>query len=397
MKPRILFIVPSDYNQIIKKKVSHLITERDENGFFERVVTVHPHATQDKIIDINDTHRIYEFKEFYLPFVGKVKLFRYLHHPFYFLKISLKIVSLIKEEKINVIRATDPLYTGILGWIGSKWAKIPFCISIHADNDKRFELDPDQGFSLFGSRKLAFMLEKFSLRRANLILPIRESIAKKIIEKGFSQKKIRVIPHGIDMEPFRKSQSNSIRKELSIPKEMPILSFVGRMSKDNYVEDLLRLILGLQKTKAQFYFVFAGDGVESDHIKQFIASYHLEANAIFLGFKSREFVISLRKVSLVSYCLMGGFSLIEACAAGSAVVAYDVEWHSEIIKSGETGYLVPENDLEQLLRVTQNLLDHPSKARTLGQNAKKLVFERHDIRHTKKIKQAVYKEILGLN
>jgi len=40
---------------------------------------------------------------------------------------------------------------------------------------------------------------------------------------------------------------------------------------------------------------------------------------------------------------MGGFSLIEAYAAGRPVVSYDVEWHSELVKNNETGFLIPES------------------------------------------------------
>jgi hypothetical protein len=64
-----------------------------------------------------------------------------------------------------------------------------------------------------------------------------------------------------------------------------------------------------------------------------IQSKNLQKLIRIIGFQSRDFVISLRKESALALCLMGGFSLIEACAAARPVIAYAVEWHLELVVS----------------------------------------------------------------
>tara|TARA_Y100001960_G_C13895202_1_gene458071 strand:+ start:276 stop:425 length:150 start_codon:yes stop_codon:yes gene_type:complete len=49
MKPSILFIVPATYEALKNKGVENLILERDENGFFEKVITLHLQIYHEKI------------------------------------------------------------------------------------------------------------------------------------------------------------------------------------------------------------------------------------------------------------------------------------------------------------------------------------------------------------
>jgi glycosyltransferase involved in cell wall biosynthesis len=92
---------------------------------------------------------------------------------------------------------------------------------------------------------------------------------------------------------------------------------------------------------------------------------------------------------------MGGFSLIEACAAASPVIAYDVEWHSELIRDGETGFLVAEHDVDRLTFVVSRLLDDPDLGVTLGMRAQELAVSRHGLAPTTAAKRNCYLEVLA--
>jgi len=93
---------------------------------------------------------------------------------------------------------------------------------------------------------------------------------------------------------------------------------------------------------------------------------------------------------------MGGYSLIEACAAGSPVVAYDVEWHSELVQTGKTGQLVREHDILGLTQAVDTLLTYPDEAKAMGATAKQWAFERHDIRKTSLVKRECYNQLLQI-
>jgi glycosyltransferase involved in cell wall biosynthesis len=71
-----------------------------------------------------------------------------------------------------------------------------------------------------------------------------------------------------------------------------------------------------------------------------------------------------------------GLAVLEAMASGTPVVASRVGGVPEIVRDGETGFLVPPGDVGQLHERLRQVLDDPSLARRLGDNARQDVRER---------------------
>lgn len=386
----ILFIVPSDYASLKEKGVASMILERDEGGFFKKVFNVHPYASKTETLDLNETHRLIEFgRDYPFSFLNSNlgKKVNYLFKPLWIVKA---LISLVKTEHIDMIRATDPFWCGFYAWMVSRLTGIPFCVSIHADYGKRYQLDGRKG----GAPFLFKILEGFVLPRTQLVLPIREHLIPNILKKGVTADKIRVIPHGVPVKDFSNARMNDVYEEFEISPGKKILSFVGRLTKENYVYDIIELARRLSKIRDDFVILMGGDGHERMGLETLVRKYSLTSMVIFTGFQPRERVISIRHQSFLGLCLMGGFSLIEACMAGCPIISYDVEWHYELVKNGETGFLVKENNLEALTQAVAYLLDHPSEAEEMGVRAQKLAFSRHDISKTSEMKKNYYRELL---
>lgn len=299
------------------------------------------------------------------------------------------MIRLIKKERINVIRATDPYWCGFCAWAVSKITQIPFCISIHADYEKNYQL--------LGIKKITPIyraIERFVLQRAKLVMSIRDFLIPKLLEKGTNPSRIRVIPHGFVIENFEKKEVEDIFKLFGISHDKKVICFIGRLSRENYIDDLVELANCLSKNRNDFAFLLVGDGPEKRRLEEIIKDYGLNSQVIFTGFQSIERVISIRRQSYLAICLMGGFSLIEACAAGCPIVSYNVNWHYELVKNGETGFLVQEGDLNALTETVLYLLDHPGEAKAMGKRAQQLAFLRHDLSKTSKIKKECYRELL---
>ena len=397
MRPRILFLVPSDYNSLKTKSILHMIYERDDGGFFDHVATVHPVTRTTQIIHLNDIHTIYEIGLDIFPGFEKFRLFRLVQGPFHFFRVILKVAALIKKEKIQLIRATDPYWMGFIAWIESKLTGFPFCISIHADYDKRYILDPDYGApKILGSRRFAKYLERFVLSRAKMVMPIRKHLEQQAVKNGANPKAIRIIPHGIDMTLFKQQPKTDIYQFFKLNRNLKIISFIGRLSNENYVDDILELGARLAKLRSDFIIVMVGGGNEENRLRRLVANNpDLNRFIRLVGFQPREISLDIRRASTIALCLMGGFSLIEACAAGRPVVAYDVEWHHELVKDNQTGFLVKEHNIEELVKKVAFLMDHPKEANRMGKNAQALVFEKHDIEKTSAIKRQCYEELLA--
>jgi glycosyltransferase involved in cell wall biosynthesis len=91
---------------------------------------------------------------------------------------------------------------------------------------------------------------------------------------------------------------------------------------------------------------------------------------------------------------MGGYSLIEACASGRPTITYDVEWHSELIKDGETGWLIGEGDIKKISSAIKEMLKNPKLAKRIGERGKKAAFEAHNLKEIYKIRANLYDEAI---
>lgn len=397
MKPAILFIVPTEYEALKQKGVEQMIFERDEGGFFEKVITVHPFSSKTQIIILNDYHEVHEIGFDLLPGSERFSFLRCAQYPVHFFRILWSAVRLIKKYNLNLIRATDPYWMGLFGYICSRITHVPFCVSIHADYDQMKKMGKYVSLAhVFGSYKLAKLLESFIFSKAAKIMPIRKNLGVKAEANGAKPEKITVIPHGMDLTVFNDPPKHDIRELFAIDPNLKIISFVGRFSKENYIDDIISIAKKLRMQREDFILVLVGGGEEEDRIKkETLEEPFLNKNVLIPGFQARDVCCDLRRISDVSLCLMAGFSLIEACAAGSPIISYDVDWHSELVVDKETGFLLKEHDVDGVVSALDWILDHPTESETMGRKAKSLAFERHDLAKTSAIKINCYSELLS--
>lgn len=392
----ILNLVFSDYDELVQKSVTHQILQRDEGGFFSKVYSLHFGKKNHKI-KLSDNNLLYQigWRLFNLDFNSKI--YKY----FGVVAIAFKILAfliIIKKSKISVIRAQDPYIMGLIGLFYAKIFKIPLVVSINSDYDKSYEIGGSQlSFTIFGSRKYAKILEHFILKRANLILPFREHIKKGLL-KNFSDldvNKIKIFPIGVSFDNFDQYEVIDIKKLFNISSDKKVLSFVGRLSKENYIYDMVEAVKVISN-RNDFVLLIVGDGTQREIFKTLIDNYSLNDKILMVGFQEQNIVANVRKASDICLALMGGNSLIESCAAYKPIIAYDVEWHYELVKNNQTGFLIEEHDIQSLATSIKYLLDNPEIAKKYGLEARKLAFANNNLRFTTPLKQNIYANLLNV-
>jgi len=395
VKPRILFLVLADYEALSRKGIASMIRERDEGGFFERVVTVHPLASRRRVIELDAVHVVQEFGfGRYVRWPGAALRLPLL--PLAFTLLVWRIARIVKRERIDLVRATDPYLMGLLAWIVAGAVRVPFCVSIHADHAKRFALNTGRGWGRM-LRRIAACLPPLVLPRAARVMPIRDSLVKQARAAGVRDEAIRIIPHGIDVGVVGAAPSIDVRRLFDVHDAAPLLSFVGRTSSDNYVDEVLDAAERLAGVRSGFVLLVVGGGDDETRVRNRVAgSSTLRRHVRLTGFQPREVALAVRRASAVGLCLMGGFSLIEACAAGIPVIAYDVEWHAELVEDGVTGFLVGEHDVETVVKRLGFLLDNPREGAAMGRRGRERALGVHDIAVTSEIKRRCYAEMLAL-
>ena len=388
-----LFIVPSDYDSIVSKGVLFRIFELDESGFFQRVVTYLTEPARTADVVLNGRHRIVQYGPAFplpLPKGGPlrwllVRVNRVLRMPLFL----TKLLGIARQERIDIVRATDPYWCGFLAWATSRLVGVPFCVSIHADYAKVYRLAGQNLPRLFG------LLERFVLGRADLLMPISHYLARKAVQVNQEcRARIRVIPHGIEPDRFLRPKDVHLRETFGIPDDRSVINIHGRVARDNYVYDALEVARRL-RDRGDFVLVYVGDGPEMAPLQKRIEADGLQDCVQMIGFQPSETVASILGKASLGLCLLSGFVLIETCMSGVAPVCYDIEWHRELVTDGETGFLIEDGDVNGLTKKVSFLLDNPEIAAEVGGRAQRLALERHTLLESSERKKSCYRELLG--
>ncbi len=302
-------------------------------------------------------------------------------------------VNLIEGEDIDLIEGNEPFTNGLIAMICSRLTHTPFCIHVRRVYDLlTTAAGPEYFPAVLGSHRLAKLVQRLVLSHCDMVIPLSEARGKYAIKHGAKPERIRVIPREIDLSKFPQP-SPTLKKELGVEGKK-VISFVGRLVKINYVADIIQVASKVCPRSGDAVFLMVGDGEERESLEELTHSLMLDDRVRFLGMQVWQKAMQIRLISNVSLCLQAGNSLVEAAVAATPLIAYDVDWHYELVKNNETGFLLPERDIDEVAEAIIKLLDEPELARRMGQNARKLATERHSIEKVRQIKIDFYEELI---
>ncbi len=161
---------------------------------------------------------------------------------------------------------------------------------------------------------------------------------------------IRVIPCGVNLDLFRPMNKEIAKCHLALDGERIIL-FVGRMVPLKGIDNLLKAMTYLERREKIKLVVIGGDEhsqAELQRLESLSQSLGLHGSVIFLGLVNQgmlPFYYSAADLCVVpSYCESFGLVVLESLACGTPVVATKVGGAESVIRQGETGYIVIDND-----------------------------------------------------
>jgi len=161
---------------------------------------------------------------------------------------------------------------------------------------------------------------------------------------------ISVIPCGVNLDLFRPIKREIARCYLGLNGES-IIVFVGRIVPLKGIDNVLKAMTHLERKRRTKLVVIGGEEhsqAEMQRLKSLSRSLKIHESVIFLGLVKQEmlpFFYSAADLSVVpSYHESFGLVVLESLACGTPVVATKVGCAESVIRNGETGYVVIDND-----------------------------------------------------
>lgn len=233
------------------------------------------------------------------------------------------------------------------------------------------------------------------------------NLTKKIlIESGFNDKKIIVIPLGVDLSHFKKyneKQKPQLRKKYNLPTDKII---IGSFQKDGvgWGEGLEpKLVKGpdvfceaVKKIQEKFDIHIFLTGPARGYIKKKLEEYHIPYTHIFLEnyLDIVECYNSLDLYLVTSRAEGGPNALLEGMATGVPIVTTNVGMAPDLIKQGINGFMTNIEDIDQLYQFSCEVLKNKELKKELIKNGIKTVQKYNWEYVAKQYYQKIYSKLL---
>jgi phosphatidyl-myo-inositol alpha-mannosyltransferase len=268
----------------------------------------------------------------------------------------------------RVLRELDPdvihVHEPVVPWAGlaSLRADAPVVATFHAWSDSH------------RAYALARPLGRSILARAAAAVAVSEAAAGyHAAALGVPRERFTIVPNGVDVARFAGAEPS----EEPSADGRPTLLFVGRLEKRKGLEPLLRAFTLLWAEVPDLRLLVVGDGPERARCEQLLPS-HLRSDVRFLGRVGQDELPRLYASCdlYVSPALGGesfGIVLLEAMAAGTAIVASDIPGYRSVARDGVQGRLVPPGDPRALADTIRALLADPSLRSAMAAEGRRTV------------------------
>jgi len=388
MGNNLICIVPTSLTALKDRKMEEKLEERSDGGYWERITSIHFPVLYNHEQWVNGKHFVTELgrKKCGNGWKGKLR---------YLINLYTTIRWSVSPGDRNLIKVHDPYVGGFIAWLASKKANVPFMVSLRTPEDLRYRLvGPTYLFpKILGSRWLAKKLRRFVLSRAHGVMARSMNLLKEAEKDG--AKNLLLDRFQVAQEEYNEPNLPIVAFAVErIQKEIPdckLLVSIGRLSKENYVDDIVEIHRRVRQTHPKTALLFIGDGPEYKRLSDST----IGQNVIFYGWRPYAEIPTWRKLADINICLMAGNSLVEAALGGRPIVAYDVDWHNELIeKTKWGGLLLSEGDIQGAAESIRDLLDYPDYAIQVSISALKIAKTFHDIETNMQRRQAWYTDLL---
>lgn len=296
------------------------------------------------------------------------------------LSVVGKLADLIRANQIHVIH-THGYKSDILGLLAARRAGIPCVTTPHG-----FENAADLKLRMFiwaGCKAMA---------RADRVVPLSRQLVADCRLAGVPVERTTYIQNGVDL--------SEVEEERERPRPATTktrIGFIGQLISRKNVHDLLDVFNTLHRERHDIELLLLGDGDARVELEAYSYTLSSRDDIHFLGFRddrlellhSFDLFVMTSTLEGIPRCLM------EACAMGIPVAAYNIPGIDQLIRHEETGLLAPLKDKNDLATQWRRLLDEESTAARLASAAQEYVHQHYSAARMADEYHELFKELLN--
>ncbi|NIR61614.1 MAG: glycosyltransferase, partial [Gammaproteobacteria bacterium] len=290
-----------------------------------------------------------------------------------------RLWRIIRRERPHLVHLHSRRGGDLLGGIAARLASVPAVVTRRVDN-------PEPRW---------WARVKYPLFAG--VIVISEGIRRVLIDEGVDPDRIFTVPSAVAVDRHRPGCDRTwLRRTFEIEHGTRVLAMVAQFIERKGHRHLIAALPRIVRRHPNVRVLLLGKGPRESAVRDEAAAAGVADYLRFAGFRD--------DLERVFPCLEGlvhpaemeglGVALLQASAAGVPCVASAVGGIPEIVRDGETGWLVPPGDAAALAEATNALLDDREGARQRGIAARRHVESAFSIPVMVEGNLAVYRSVL---
>lgn len=240
--------------------------------------------------------------------------------------------------------------------------------------------------------QLSEQIEKLNLQASDLIVVVSTASRDELVSRGIDPSRILVNPNGVDVETFRPNiDQRPLRERLGLL-GCRVIGFIGTFGPWHGTEELVLAFADLLQRFPRKYknvnLLLIGDGARRHFAENLARELGVEDRCIFTGlvqqFDAAEYLACCDILVAPHVPNTDGTSffgsptkLFEYMAMGRPIVASRLGQIAEVLRHGETAWLVEPGNPHSLAAGFARLLDDGLLCKTLGESARAEAVSKH--------------------
>lgn len=295
--------------------------------------------------------------------------------------------QIVAEERYDVIHCNTPMGGVVTRLAAGKARKAGTKVFYTAHGFHFYKGAPKKNWIVY------YPIEKGFARLTDKLITITaEDYA--LASERFSCPAARIHGVGVDEErycPVDEGEKLRLRAEMGFSPAQKILLCIGELLPNKNQKMAIHMMRHVAVRYPDALLLLAGNGPEQENLEREIIACGMERNVRMLGYCTHLQDYQHIADVLVSCSHREGLPLniVEAMMSGNPVVATENRGHRELIRNGESGFLVPRDDADAMAEKVLELLGDGPRAAEISRSAQVYAAE-YGCRNVKRELERVY-------
>ena len=289
------------------------------------------------------------------------------------------IAKTIWDLDFDIVHTHSEFTLGSLGWGVAKMYGLPHIHTMHTIyEDYTHFIVKGETLNSIAKPAARLMTRSFCNLADRVIVPT--SKIEDLLKNYGSTKPMVIIPTGIELDMFSAKNygvdsRSSMRGQYGIAPTDKVLLFLGRISKEKNIDELLNVLADYLPQKPNVKFLLVGGGAELVELKQLSKELGVSKQVFFAGKKPWDEIGRYYHMGDIfinaSQSETQGLTYIEALASGMPIVAKADRVLDDVLIEGENGFSF--TDETSLVNALDKLLNDDLLLHQMGIKATKSV------------------------